>query len=306
MLRLEFHAMGCQLLVATENESLYAEQRLNQVPSLFADWEQTLSRFRPESELNQLNNQPGKLIPVSQVLWDVMQTAKFAWQKSDGLITPTVLPMLESTGYTETFERIAGGVGASPITTQQYVSSFEQIEFDENTRALRIPPGMRLDLGGIAKGWAAHQAMLQLRYLGPVLVDSGGDIAINAPLANGEAWEVGVNNPFDRGQNFEKLFVQEGGIATSGRDHRRWQQGAEQRHHVIDPRTGRPAETDLLSVTVIAEDVMNAEMAAKKVLILGSEEGLAWLDDLENASGLAVLENGESLGSHGIEKYLRS
>jgi thiamine biosynthesis lipoprotein len=235
-----------------------------------------------------------------------MQTAKLAWQKSDGLINPAVLPMLETAGYTETFESVAGGVGASPITTQQYVSSFERIEFDENTRALRIPPGMRLDLGGIAKGWAAHQSMLQLRDLGPVLVDSGGDIAISAPLANGEAWEVGVNNPFDRGQDFEKLFIQEGGIATSGRDYRRWQQGAEQRHHVIDPRTGRPAETDLLSVTVIAEDVMNAEMAAKKVLILGNEKGLAWLDDLEDASGLAVLENGELLGSHGIEKYLRN
>jgi len=62
----------------------------------------------------------------------------------------------------------------------------------------------------------------------------------------------------------------------------------------------------LLSVTVIAEDVMNAEMAAKKMLILGSEKGLAWLDDLENASGLAVLENGEFLGSHRIERYLRN
>jgi len=298
--------MGCQMLVATENESLYAEKRLNQVPSLFANWEQTLSRFRPDSELNQLNDQPGKLINVSQVLWDVMQTAKLAWQKSDGLINPAVLPMLETAGYTETFESIAGGVGASPITTQQYISSFKRIDFNENTHALRIPPGMRLDLGGVAKGWAAHQTMLQLRDLGPVLVDSGGDIAISAPLANGEAWEVGVNNPFDRGHNFEKLFIQEGGIATSGRDHRRWQQGADQRHHVIDPRTGRPAETDLLSVTVIAEDVMNAEMAAKKMLILGSEKGLAWLDDLENASGLAVLENGEFLGSHRIERYLRN
>jgi thiamine biosynthesis lipoprotein len=306
MLRLEFYAMGCQMLVATENQSLQAEQRLNQVPALFADWEQTLSRFRRESELNQLNDQPGKLIKVSPVLWDIMQTAKIAWRKSDGLITPTVLPMLESVGYIETFERIANGVDPNPIATQEYRYSFEQIEFEENTRALKIPSGMRLDLGGVAKGWAAHQTMLKLRDLGPVLVDSGGDIAISAPLANGEAWEIGVNSPFDRGKNIEKLFVQRGGVATSGRDHRRWQQGVEQRHHIIDPRTGRPAETDLLSVTVIAETVMDAEMAAKTTLILGSERGLAWLDDQEKASGLAVLESGELLGSHGIEQYLRN
>ncbi len=298
--------MGCQMLVATESESLQTEKRLNDVPSQFADWELKLSRFKPDSELNQLNGQSGAFTPLSQVMWDVLQTAKRAAEDSGGLVTAAVLPHLERAGYVESFERISNGVVSTGSSVRQILESMEAIHYDETARAILLPVGMRLDLGGVVKGWAAHQAMQQLRDLGPVLVDCGGDIAISAPLSSGEAWAIGVNNPLNRGGRLETLYVLQGGIATSGRDHRKWQQGAEWRHHIIDPRTGRPAETDLLSVTVIAEDVMQAEMAAKKVLILGSEAGLDWIDRLDQTAALAILENGELLGSHGIEQYLRN
>lgn len=299
--------MGCQMLVATENESSHAEKRLNEeVPSLFADWEQTLSRFRADSELNRLNDQAGKRMIVSPVMWEVLQTARDAWEQSEGLITPAVLPALESVGYSQSFEQISLGTMDNVALREKTVQTFEEIKFDESERSIFLPTGMRLDLGGVAKGWAAHKAMAHFRDLGPLLVDSGGDIAISAFLKCGEPWEIGVNDPFNRGEHIEKVFVREGGIATSGRDHRRWQQGADWRHHIIDPRMGMPAETDLLSVTVIADNVMKAEMAAKTVLILGSEAGMKWLDRLDHASGLAVTENGELLGSQGIEKYLRN
>lgn len=306
MLRLEFHAMGCQMLVAAENESFYAERRLSEVPSLFADWEQTLSRFRPDSELNRLNDQAGKWVSVSPVIWEVMHIARDAWEQSEGLITPAVLPALESVGYSQSFELISSGTSDDVAFREKTVQTFQEIKFDEGERCIFLPSGMRLDLGGVAKGWAAHKAMAHLRDLGPVLMDSGGDIAISASLKGGEPWAIGVNDPFNRGEHIESVFVYEGGVATSGQDHRRWQQGAEWRHHIIDPRTGLPAETDLLSVTVIAENVMKAEMAAKTVLILGSEDGMDWLDHLDNASGLAIMENRELLGSHSIEKYLRN
>lgn len=298
--------MGCQMLVATENESPQAEQRLNEVPSWFADWEQTLSRFRADSELNQLNARAGTAVSVSPIMWDVLQAAKFAWKESDGLVTPAVLPMLESAGYVESFESIAEGTHAGKLVAGMSAASFDATIFDEPERTILVPVGVKLDLGGVAKGWASHQAMNDLRDLGPVLMDSGGDIAISAPLSGGQPWAIGVNDPFNRGEQIETIFVSEGGVATSGRDHRRWQQGAEWRHHIIDPRSGIPADTDLISVTVIAETVMKAEMAAKRVLILGSEAGMEWLDHLENAAGLAILENGELLGSHRIENYLRN
>ena len=298
--------MGCQMLVAIEDESHQAEQRLNEVPGLLAGWEQALSRFRPDSELNSLNQQAGAWVSVSPVMWDVVQSAMTAWRESDGLVTPAVLPALERSGYIQSFQQPGEVMTLDAFDPEPVLQSFSEIEFDERKHTVFLPEGMRLDFGGVAKGWAAHQATQQLSDLGPVLVDAGGDIAINGLLNGSEPWVIGVNDPFNRGAQIEKLYLRDGGVATSGRDHRRWLQGGEWRHHVIDPRSGRPAETDLLSVTVIARDVMEAEMAAKVVLILGSRAGLEWLDRREGATGLAVLENGELLGSHGIEDYLRN
>jgi thiamine biosynthesis lipoprotein len=305
VLRLEFSAMGCQMLVATENESQQAELRLNEVPSWFANWEQIMSRFRPDSELTWLNQQTGSAVHVSPVLWEVMQAAMNAWRDSNGLVSPAILPALEHAGYVKTFRELGDPI---PMEEQdrQIREPMADIVLNGNDQAVRLPQGMKLDFGGIAKGWAAHQAMQRMSDLGQVLVDAGGDIAISDSLGDGTPWPIGVNDPFNRGAQIERLYVHQGGVATSGRDHRRWQQGGEWRHHIIDPRTGLPAVTDLLSVTVIAETVMAAETAAKVVLILGSEAGLDWLDQREGMAGLAILENGELLGSNGIEDYMRN
>lgn len=298
--------MGCQMLVATEDESRQAEQQLNEVPGWFADWEQRLSRFRPESELNKLNQRAGMAVQVSPIVWKVMQAALNAWLASDGLVNPAVLPALERSGYVKSFQQIGEVISIKEHDSVPIPQTFSDIKFDESKCTVFLPEGMRIDFGGVAKGWAAHQAMQRLSDLGPVLVDAGGDVAISKPLSGNSPWVIGVNNPFNRGAHIEKINLREGGVATSGRDHRRWQQGGEWQHHIIDPHSGKPAETDLLSVTVVAKTVMEAEMAAKVVFILGSEVGLDWLDRREGATGLAVLENGELLGSHGIEDYLRN
>jgi thiamine biosynthesis lipoprotein len=96
------------------------------------------------------------------------------------------------------------------------------------------------------------------------------------------------------------------GVATSGRNYRRWQRGGAWKHHIIDPRTGEPAETDVLSATVIAPTVLEAEVAAKVVLILGSREGLAWLGAKPNYAGLVVLEDGQIVRGPRINPYLIS
>jgi len=94
------------------------------------------------------------------------------------------------------------------------------------------------------------------------------------------------------------------GVATSGRDYRRWQQNGAWQHHIIDPRTGQPAETDVFSATVIAPDVRQAEMATKTALILGSQAGLAWLEAQTSLTGMLVLEDGQVLQDSRFEKYI--
>jgi len=310
MKRLEFRAMNCQMLAVLDREDAPVAEWLAQVPLWFADWEQRLSRFRMDSELSQLNRSRGQALPVSSVLWDVAQTALKAADYSEGLVTPTLLRALEVAGYDRSFSilQASGQPSGAPIHLQTKTSTavrdWRTIEWSSYPRSIRLPLGVQLDLGGIAKGWAAEQAVQQLSLHGPALVDAGGDIAVSGPQADGTAWPIGVTDP--EGKTVEMLMLSEGGVATSGRDHRRWQKGDLWQHHILDPRTGQPAQTDVLTVTVIAPTTCEAEMAAKVVLILGSRDGLHWLEAHPSFAGLLILEDGRILCSRRLKPYVWS
>ncbi|MFQ3664136.1 MAG: FAD:protein FMN transferase, partial [Chloroflexaceae bacterium] len=128
----------------------------------------------------------------------------------------------------------------------------------------------------------------------------------SGPRRDGTAWPIGVQDPRGGDWPLTVLLLTSGGVATSGRDYRRWRQGNAERHHIIDPRTGMPAETDLLSVTVVAARVAEAEIAAKAVLILGSDAGLAWLRARPWLAGLLVRTDGAVLRTQTLEPFLWS
>ncbi|MGE5249165.1 MAG: FAD:protein FMN transferase, partial [Bacteroidota bacterium] len=268
-------------------------------------WEQALSRFRSDSELCQLNCQPGLPIAVSQVLWDVFAAASQAEVETRGLVNPLIADSLVSAGYDRSFDllRTAGGSEA-PIATLLAVPALSDVVSNPIERTLQVPGGARLDFGGVAKGWAAQMAMLSLAAYGPALFSAGGDLAVSGPRADGKPWTIGVDDPFRPGDFIEHIYLERGGVATSGKDHRRWMRGGTQQHHIIDPRTGLPAETDVLTATVIAPDAMLAEAFAKAVVISGSEAGLAWLDSDERLAGLLILDNGQRLNSRNMDLYL--
>jgi thiamine biosynthesis lipoprotein len=300
MKRNEFHAMGSRMLAALDNHSRAAGRALEQVPAWFEEWEQCLSRFRPDSELSRLNRLAGSPVGISQTLWDVFQCALEAEADSSGLVTPVVLDALVKAGYDRSFELVLAD--DHPFHTPDRLDPVPV--WDESGRIIYLPENTRLDLGGVAKGWSAHQAMLRLSPYGPALVDAGGDIAISAPRANGDPWVIGVNDPFRPGTNLHNLYVNSGGVATSGTDYHRWQQGTRWNHHIIDPRSGLPAETDVLTATVLAPTVMQAETAAKTALILGSQAGLDRLEADPTLAGLLVLTSGEHVYSRRIHEFI--
>ena len=129
---------------------------------------------------------------------------------------------------------------------------------------------------------------------------------MSGPLMDGNPWEIGLHKPFDRTSGYIGMmyFDQSCGVATSATDRRRWKQGGLLRHHIIDPHTGLSAESDVLSATIVASTAIEAEAAAKSVVILGSAEGLPWLESKPNLAGLIILEDGNILYSHGINEYL--
>lgn len=305
--RLPFRAMGCQMLAIVEQDSEDVPDVLARVPEWFEEWEQALSRFRHDSELSKLNRTVDQFVPVSQILWDVFQASLQADRTTDGLVTPTVLEAIEMAGYDRPFDDLSTRTnyfsGQDVTNLWSEVHPLSMVLYDEISRSICLPQDIRLDFGGIAKGWAAYQTAQRLKVSGPALMNAGGDIAISGPRQDGNSWPVGISNPYEPDKDLVILHVQDRGVATSGKDRRRWMQGTVLNHHIIDPRTGQSALTDILTATVIAPTTMEAEAAAKTTFLLGSDAGLDWLTNV-GLAGVLVLDNGQVIANQRAEEYL--
>ena len=242
---------------------------------LFDQWEATLSRFRPDSELWYLNGHSGgPAVRVSRLLFAVTARALEAARATGGLYDPTVLRALEAAGYDRSFELVSiAGEGGAP---RALLRGWRQVEADPRARTIRLPAGVGLDFGGIAKGMAADAAIGLLRAMGlaSALVDAGGDVRVHASPPGGQSWPVAVPTP----DGVHLVRLTHGAVATSGIGRRRWLRRGRLMHHLIDPRTGRPAATGLWSVSVAAPTAAAAEVAAKAAFLLGPERGRRWLE----------------------------
>lgn len=302
MQQLCFHAMGSTITVIIDSDEPTAHAALGAARKTFLRYERMLSRFRPQSELSALNRRAGKgPVQVGRTLWRAVQQALRAAHASDGLVTPAVGAALIAAGYDRDFTILVNGA----VKTSEPVPSpdWRLIDCHPRRRTIALPAGMRLDLGGSAKGWTAALVARRLGRRFPALVDAGGDIAVSGPCHDGSPWPIEVADPHAPDQGIELLLVRRGGVATSGIDYRRWQKEGHWQHHLIDPRTGTPAATDLLSVTVVAPNLLEAEMAAKTILLLGAESGVRWLSTRPKLAGLLVGIDGRIVRTPTLEDY---
>lgn len=299
-----------------------AEEYLTAARKFIQTVEARLSRFRPQSELSRLNTRSGQTVRVSQLLWEVLLCALEAAHHTDGLYDPTVLSALEAAGYLRSFDdhrpQVADGqpplfrrqrsaVGDPHSRAKRTRRSFWRgIRLDPSTRRVILPPGVRLDLGGIAKGWTAERVADRLAALGPCLVDAGGDIAARGRPPGQAGWPIGVADPQNPEADLTLLLVQDRGVATSGVDYRRWTCGNTVQHHIIDPRTYEPARTDLLSVTVVAPDAIQADLHALVALLLGARTGYRYLVRRRATEGLLVCDDGRQFVTPGFRQYVFS
>ncbi|MFT3895978.1 MAG: FAD:protein FMN transferase [Anaerolineales bacterium] len=302
--KLEFHAMGCEMLVALDHPEPIKE--LEQVPQWFEHWESLFSRFRLDSESSRVNNSSGYPVKISHEFAEVFELSRTVEKQSNGLVTPVLLDALIEAGYDRSFELLAPVLDELAPQPYGMQSGLPQIEWDAATRTIFLPPNLHLDFGGIVKGWAANETVKRLSKYGPALMDAAGDIAVGEKPATDEYWTVGVADPFDPSDSIDVLKLVDCGVATSGKDRRRWQRNNNWQHHIIDPRTHLPAETSVLTATVIAPNSIQAEWAAKTSLLLGSQDGLDWLNANPELAGLLILEDGQCLYSNNFENYLWS
>jgi thiamine biosynthesis lipoprotein len=303
LLETSFRAMGSEVRALVAASGPRAERRVARVARWFEAWARRLSRFDPQSELSTLNACSGSAVVASPTLRAAMRAALSVAEWSDGLVAPTVLDAVEAAGYDRSFEALVGADrGAPDARAPRDPQTWRGIALDDLARTIALPAGARIDLGGTAKGWAADRAAARLGELGPALVDAGGDLAVSGPLLEGRPWTIAVADPHLPGANIGILAVRGGGVATSGRDYRKWQRGGVWQHHIVDPRTGRPAVTDVLSATVTAPSALEAEAAAKVVVVLGAARGLRWLDARLGLGAIVVCEDGRVLVSEALAR----
>jgi len=244
---------------------------------VFARVEDELSRFRSTSALSRVNQAAGRgPQAVSPLLWTVLLSALQAADDSGGIYDPTLLRTLERIGYDRSFETIQGLCAQEAIASQPAFGSWRLVTLDDAAHSVSLPTGVALDFGGIAKGWTVDHVASALAPLGPVLVDAGGDLRVIGAVG-GEAWPIAVQDAFEPERDRAVVRLGEGALATSSIGGRQWRCGGRMLHHVIDPRTGTAAESDLHSVTVRAPSAAIADVAAKVVLVLGSVSGPAYL-----------------------------
>lgn len=236
-------------------------------------WADRLTRFTATSDLARLNASPATRVRVSPTLAVALDWARLAELLSDGIVDVALLDArlaAELTGYQSADTASVGGTWS--------------MDRGRRETHVRRPVGLRFDLDGVAKGWLADRALARLDAFPAALVDADGDIAIR--LGDGQHWRVGVADPRSKDADlveldlvgWDRLGGRRFGLATSGTSVHRWVHDGRIAHHLIDPRTGQPARTDIVQATVLAGTAREAETLAKTAVILGSDAALHALD----------------------------
>ena len=264
-------------LVVTEPAALPEARRL--LDNDLADVDAACSRFRADSEIRALT---GGGQAISPLLAEAIAVALRAARLTDGDVDPTVGAAMSAVGYDRDFEKIAPNGPPLRLTVRK-VPGWPQVSLDG--RFLTMPAGVQLDLGATAKAWAAGRSAARIASeLGcGVLVSLGGDIAVAGPAPDG-GWRIRVQDvtgaPGDPPAGpYALIAIRDGGLATSSTAARRWQRGGDVLHHILDPRTGLPAEPVWRTVSVAAGSCADANAAATAAVIRG-RRALGWLAQL--------------------------
>ncbi len=295
-----FDAMGShvRLLIGEPGPGMApAPAAAERARQFVVDFDAALSRFKPDSELCALNEDPRERVPASELLRDAVKAGLAAAQRSGGLVDPTLVGEIESAGYVASRAGVPGApLGAALAEAPPRRSadpnpaaSWKLFEVDDAAGTIARPPGVRFDTGGAGKGLAADLIAAQLRGYSRFIVDCGGDIRIGGPDALVQPYEVFVEHPLT-GERAHVLRLGSGAVATSGLNVRVWR-GADGRyaHHLIDPSTGEPAWTGLIGATALGDTAVEAETFAKAALLSGPEGGR---EVLSERGGLLVHDGG--------------
>ncbi|MDQ6883529.1 MAG: FAD:protein FMN transferase [Candidatus Dormibacteraeota bacterium] len=273
----DFRALGTGVRVITlEPETLEAATAA--VEQVLREVDLTCSRFRSDSEVTLLNQAAGMPVRVSPLLLQAIDTALRVSRMTGGAVDPTVGAAMRVIGYDRDFARLPAD-GGSTVAIRP-VPGYERIQLDRHASCVMLPPEVEIDLGATAKALAADlcaKAALTSGASG-ILVSLGGDIAVAGDAPDG-GWPILIaeDHAAPASHGGEVIALKAGAVATSSTTVRRWRQGGQARHHIVDPATGAPARVHWRTVSVVAASCVDANAAATASIVWG-QAALAWLE----------------------------
>lgn len=274
---------------------------LREIETLCARYELLLSRFNPDSRLFALNAAAGKWIDVGDELADVLRAALGYCERTGGLFDITM------GGVCRLWDFRRGIVpdGAAIAEALAHVD-WRNVQV-EGIRARITDPQATIDLGGMAKGYIADRVIDLLKRRGATtgVINLGGNVACLGSKPDGSAWNVGLRAPVPSGgslqaASFTSVSVRGKSVVTSGVYERTFMRNGRVLHHILDPRTGKPAETDVLSATVIADKSIDADGYTTALIIMGADEALTFAEQTPGIEAILLTTNAHLLKTTGI------
>ena len=265
-----------------------------------------MSLYGPQSELAEVNAAAGKApVKVSDELLDVIGKSLEISRRTGGAFDPTVGSLEAVWGD---IQRAGGGALPEEGAVQDALGrvGYQHVRTDPGTKTVFLEKeGMRLDLGGIAKGYIVDQGMAWLNGQGvqAALINAGGDIRVSGSPED-PAWRIGLQDPIEEGNLLGVFLVREAAVVTSGTYERYFETAGGRFPHILNPKTGRPVE-GLLSATVIAEESFLADALATALMVRGRKEGISLLRSFPSAKGVLVEQDGTIWVEEGLKDVLK-
>jgi thiamine biosynthesis lipoprotein len=306
--RFKFRAMNTSI----EITYCSSEKEASRIEWLALNWFQTaeerFSRFKAESELSHLNRLAGELCMVSDKMLEVLLLAEMYRKKTDGIFDPLLLNALMQAGYDKTFEQLKDPNDSGTNGLRCLQVPLQGLAINEAMKSILMPDQTQLDLGGIVKSWAVQrladyfQEKLELKR---GVINAGGDLTVWGDASDPvQAWSIAIEKPWQENEEIGFLALSVGSVATSSKLGRQWETKAGKMHHIIDPRTMSPSNNEVIQCTVSGGNVIDCEIWAKVICILGCKDGLSMLARKTDAYEALVFTSAQETHFYGKQASL--
>lgn len=293
-------ALGTFVTIDIRNNVSNKRAILDSAFSLIEKYESQLSLSQPKNEIDKINKSIKKIIPISDKVFQLIKKANQISKVSDGAFDITIGAILEEYDFIN--KKMPS---AAEISQKIELVNFQNLQLDKDN-LIKKNKNIHIDLGGIAKGFIIDKVIEYLRNqgIGNASVDAGGDLFVMKNNED-EYWKIGIQHPRKTQKIFGTINVQNMAIVTSGDYERYFYENGKRIHHILDPKTGLPANKSVC-VTIIAKDAITADALCTAIFVMGPKNGIELANALENVEALVIYEKNGNLEykkSNGFDKF---